>query len=52
MKGFFVTGTDTSVGKTLVSSILTSILDGYYWKPIQSDSPEEIENNNKILQLF
>ncbi len=32
----FVTGTDTGVGKTVVSAALTLGLDGYYWKPIQS----------------
>jgi dethiobiotin synthetase len=33
---FFVTGTDTDVGKTVVAAALTSGLDAYYWKPIQS----------------
>ncbi|MEM8605050.1 MAG: dethiobiotin synthase [Cyanobacteria bacterium P01_H01_bin.121] len=33
---FFVTGTDTSVGKTVVSALLTLGLQGAYWKPIQS----------------
>jgi len=33
---FFVTGTDTEVGKTVVSAMLTAALDGIYWKPIQS----------------
>ncbi len=32
----FVTGTDTSVGKTIVSSILCLKLGWKYWKPIQS----------------
>lgn len=36
----FVTGTDTGVGKTLVSAILMAGLDGYYWKPIQSGLEE------------
>jgi dethiobiotin synthetase len=35
-KQFFVTGTDTNVGKTVVSALLTLGLDGAYWKPIQS----------------
>ncbi len=35
-KGCFVTGTDTGVGKTVVSALLTLLLDGLYWKPIQS----------------
>jgi dethiobiotin synthetase len=33
---FFVTGTDTNVGKTVVSAMLTLGLNGIYWKPIQS----------------
>jgi len=32
----FVTGTDTDVGKTLVSAMLMAGRGGYYWKPIQS----------------
>ncbi len=32
----FVTGTDTDVGKTVVSSVLTLGLEAYYWKPIQA----------------
>jgi dethiobiotin synthetase len=33
---FFVTGTGTEVGKTLVSAILTEKLQADYWKPIQA----------------
>lgn len=33
---FFVTGTDTNVGKTVVSAMLTLGLRATYWKPIQS----------------
>ncbi|MEM7398127.1 MAG: dethiobiotin synthase [Pseudomonadota bacterium] len=36
MSGFFVTGTDTEVGKTLVSAWLLTQLDAAYWKPIQA----------------
>lgn len=35
-KRLFVTGTDTGVGKTLVSAILVAGLNGFYWKPVQS----------------
>ncbi len=31
----FVTGTDTEIGKTMVSAILMAGLRGKYWKPIQ-----------------
>ena len=33
---FFITGTDTNVGKTVVSALLCAALDGIYWKPIQT----------------
>lgn len=36
MLGFFITGTDTDVGKTLVSAWLLTQLEGTYWKPIQA----------------
>ena len=36
MPGFFVTGTDTDVGKTLVSAWLMTHLDAFYWKPVQA----------------
>jgi len=36
VSGFFVTGTDTDVGKTLVSAWLLIHLDGSYWKPVQA----------------
>jgi dethiobiotin synthetase len=36
VRGFFVTGTDTDVGKTLVSSWLLTHLDASYWKPVQA----------------
>ncbi len=37
----FVTGTDTGVGKTLVSALLCAALDAYYWKPIQTGFEED-----------
>jgi len=42
-KKFFVTGTDTGIGKTLVSAMLTSALDATYWKPIQAGLDEETD---------
>ncbi len=38
--GFFVTGTDTDVGKTVLSALLCAALDGTYWKPIQTGAVE------------
>ncbi len=43
MKGIFVTGTDTDVGKTVAAAALVRALDADYWKPVQSgtaDLPE------------
>lgn len=35
MPGFIVTGTDTDIGKTVVSAMLTLALGGVYYKPVQ-----------------
>jgi dethiobiotin synthetase len=35
-RDIFVTGTDTNVGKTVLSALLVAALDGTYWKPIQT----------------
>ncbi|NJK64220.1 MAG: dethiobiotin synthase [Synechococcaceae cyanobacterium SM2_3_1] len=35
-KQIFVSGTDTDVGKTVISSLLTLGLGALYWKPVQS----------------
>ncbi len=35
-KKLFVTGTDTDIGKTIVSSILVKGLNAGYWKPVQA----------------
>jgi dethiobiotin synthetase len=40
MNGFFVTGTDTNVGKTVLSALLVGALDALYWKPIQTGATE------------
>ncbi len=37
---FFVTGTDTGVGKTVVSALLCAALNAFYWKPIQTGTRE------------
>ena len=50
MSGFFVTGTDTDVGKTLVSAWLLAHLDGAYWKPIQAGT-EPTTDSATVQQL-
>lgn len=51
MKGFFVTGTDTGIGKTICSAILMNCLrkteNVCYWKPIQTG----IEEDNDTLTV-
>jgi dethiobiotin synthetase len=37
-KGIFITGTDTGVGKTIISAWLALQLQAAYWKPIQTGS--------------
>lgn len=39
----FVTGTDTGIGKTLISAMLMSSLDATYWKPVQAGLDEETD---------
>src|SRR4051812_22251207 len=36
MKGFFVTGIGTDVGKTVASAVLVEALQADYWKPVQA----------------
>jgi len=39
----FVTGTDTGIGKTVISAMLTKALNAAYWKPIQAGLEEETD---------
>lgn len=43
MRGVFVTGTDTGVGKTLVSAWLARGWRAEYWKPIQTGIAEGLD---------
>jgi dethiobiotin synthase len=40
---FFITGTDTDIGKTYISAMLMSALDATYWKPVQAGIEEETD---------
>ena len=44
MQGFFVTGTDTDVGKTVVSAWLVARLGACYWKPVQAGNHPETDS--------
>ena len=47
-ESLFVTGTDTNVGKTVLSALLVSALDGVYWKPIQTGAIEGTDRETVI----
>ena len=57
---FIICGTDTDIGKTLISTFLVRGLNSFYWKPIQSGIGTETDsefvyrlsrvNKNKILK--
>ena len=40
---FFVTGTDTGVGKTYVAALLAAGMGYAYWKPVQSGVDTDTE---------
>lgn len=42
-KTFFISGTDTGIGKTVVSAMMMSALNATYWKPIQAGLDEETD---------
>jgi dethiobiotin synthase len=44
VQGFFVTGTDTDVGKTVVSAWLVGRLGASYWKPVQAGNHPETDS--------
>ncbi|AJQ97309.1 dethiobiotin synthase [Gynuella sunshinyii] len=47
---FIITGTDTDIGKTVASAIITVGLHGNYWKPIQAGN-QEFTDTQMIKQL-
>ena len=47
-KSLFVSGTDTNVGKTLLSALLVAALDAIYWKPIQTGASEGTDRQTVI----
>lgn len=50
-KGVFVTGTDTGIGKTLVSACLVQRWQGAYWKPLQSGLADEEGDTPTVKHL-
>jgi len=49
MNGFFVTGTDTGVGKTVLSALLVAALDAVYWKPVQTGALDRTDRESVRL---
>jgi len=49
MPDLFVTGTDTGVGKTLLSALLVAALDLDYWKPIQTGAAEGTDRQTVLM---
>lgn len=50
-RGVFVTGTDTGVGKTVVSAILTVAWRATYWKPLQTGLDAEPGDSATVARL-
>ena len=49
--GVFVTGTDTGVGKTLVSACLVQAWGARYWKPLQTGMRDEPGDTDTVTRL-
>lgn len=49
--GVFVTGTDTGVGKTVVSACLAKAWDARYWKPLQTGLRDEAGDTMTVMRL-
>ena len=45
---YFITGTDTNVGKTVLSALLCAALPACYWKPIQTGSVDGTDRRQVI----
>ena len=51
MRGVFVTGTDTGVGKTVISACLIRGLGAEYWKPAQTGLAQEPGDTQSVTEL-
>ena len=50
-QGVFVTGTDTGIGKTVVSACLVRRWGAEYWKPLQTGLAEEAGDSHTVAHL-
>lgn len=48
--GLFITGTDTGIGKTVVSAMLVRGLKADYWKPVQSGLENGLSDTDRVRQ--
>lgn len=51
MKGYFVTGAGTGVGKTVVSALLCAALDAHYFKPFQTGDDSDTAEAARLAGL-
>jgi len=51
MNGFFITGTDTDVGKTIASTWALLHLNGIYWKPVQAGLSDGMSDTDIVKNL-
>lgn len=51
MPALFVTGTDTGVGKTLISAALCAALGAAYWKPLQTGAADGDNDTAEVARL-
>jgi malonyl-CoA O-methyltransferase len=51
MRGLFVTGTDTGVGKTVLSAVLAASRKWGYWKPIQTGAESDTAEVARLASL-
>ncbi len=50
-RGVFVTGTDTNVGKTVVSACLAGAWNAAYWKPVQTGLADDPGDSATVTSL-
>ncbi len=50
IKGYFISGTDTDVGKTIASAILVNKFDAIYHKPIQCGLGDNGKKDSQIIE--
>jgi len=51
LRGVFVTGTDTGVGKTLAAACLVRAWTAHYWKPVQTGLADEAGDSATVATL-